>query len=55
MCIHPSSEDELECPVAYGASPDQAMSNFDALWMGRGLELDPYDPENDSDADLEEL
>ncbi len=55
MCIHPSSEDETECIVAYGESPDQAMRNFDALFMGVGLQLDPQDPDNNPDSELEEM
>lgn len=44
LCILESSPDVMECPMAYGESPAQAMLNFDHLWLGAGIQLDdPYD------------
>lgn len=39
ICMFESSEDQLECPIAYGDCPAQAMLNFDLLWYGTGQEL----------------
>lgn len=36
VCALETSEDILDCPVAYGSSPQQAMVNFDHLWIGTG-------------------
>ena len=34
VCMFESDPDPMKCVVAYGASPAQACSNFDALWNG---------------------
>lgn len=47
MCIMESAEDITDCPVAYGGSPAQALANFDALWNGAGIEIDPGEEEEE--------
>lgn len=55
VCILESSEELLDCPVAYGDSPKQACDNFDALWIGSGFVLpDNFGEEDDEDEDQEE-
>lgn len=54
VCYIPASEDMHDNVIAYGASPQQAMDNFDALFLGVGLDLDPHDPDN-QDSELEEF
>jgi len=34
VCSFDSDPDPLKCVIAYGESPAQACSNFDALWNG---------------------
>lgn len=41
VCIFESHPDPLRCVVAYGDSPAQACSNFDALWNGGHILEDP--------------
>lgn len=46
VCLLESDPDPLNCPIAYGESPSQAMSNFDNLWNGAGIILqEPEDEE----------
>jgi len=47
VCVVESDPDITNCPVAYGGSPAQAMQNFDILWNGGGVELQP--PEDDEE------
>jgi hypothetical protein len=54
VCFHPSTEDETDSVIAYGSSPHQAMLNFDNLFVGPDVELDPDDPDN-KDSELEEF
>lgn len=51
ICLLESSPEMLECPVAYGSCPEQAMDNFDALWSGAGYQLEEADLEVDDDDD----
>ena len=55
VCLLETSDDLLECPVAYGESPFQATLNFDALWMGTAHLLDAPDAEDDGDEDDDDL
>lgn len=41
VCMIRTAEDLMDCPVAYGDYPEQAMLNFDHLWLGMGLQIDP--------------
>ena len=41
VCIFESHPDQLRCVIAYGDSPAQACSNFDALWNGGYVLQDP--------------
>ena len=53
-CVMETSEDMLECCVAYGDSPNQAAVNFDYLWLGLGIPLAHAaiaDAEQDEDYD----
>lgn len=52
-CILASSSDPLECVVAYGDSPEEASANYDHLWWGTGVKLDPP-AETDDDDDYED-
>ena len=50
VCTLETSEDMLECPIAYGNSPHQAAINFDHLWLGIGHVMEhPADPDADPD------
>lgn len=52
VCTLETSEDVLECPIAYGASPHQATINFDHLWLGLGHVMEhPADSDADEDED----
>lgn len=57
VCSLETSDDPLECPIAYGESPFQATLNFDALWMGTGhlLEHPEVEDEGEDDDDMEEF
>lgn len=56
MCLLETSDDLLECPVAYGSSPSQAMMNFDYLWYGAVPTIDVGDDDDDDDEDdLEDM
>lgn len=39
VCLMDTDPDILNCPVAYGSSPEQAMVNFDMMWNGVGIEI----------------
>lgn len=41
VCIFESHPDPMRCVIAYGDSPAQACSNFDALWRGGHIIQDP--------------
>ena len=52
VCTLETSEEMLECPIAYGDSPHQACMNFDHLWMGVGVAMvDPSDVADDEEHD----
>ena len=60
VCTLETSEDTLECPIAYGNSPHQASINFDHLWLGLGHIMEhPADTDADDDEggelDVDEL
>ena len=60
VCTLETSEDILECPIAYGNCPNQAALNFDHLWLGIGHMMEhPADPDADEDEggelDVDEL
>jgi len=47
VCLLETDPDILNCPIAYGNSPAQAMLNFDLLWNGAGIEIKPPDDEEE--------
>jgi len=48
VCMFETDPDPLNCVVAYGESPAQACSNFDALWNGApGFVLEDQEDEEE--------
>lgn len=47
VCILEHEDEITDCVVAYGGSPAQAMANFDAFFMGAGLELSEPDEDDE--------
>jgi hypothetical protein len=52
VCMLESATELLECPVAYGSCPAQAMLNFDSLWNGIDHDFSPEANEEDEDEPL---
>ena len=52
LCIFYSTEEMHECCMAYGPNPNEAMINFDNIWMGLGEIIEPpedYDYEDEEE------
>jgi len=47
VCIMETHPEIINCPIAYGNSPAQAMLNFDLMWNGAGIEIQPPDDEEE--------
>lgn len=47
------SENPLDNVIAYGEYPQQAVDNFNNLWLGKGLDLSQF-AESDEDEDEED-